>query len=743
MKKIFYFLAKKISYTFSVCLFVVFGFWLSATFGYFLGIAFLTSANYDAIYNDIMKWYPISILITSLLYYVQCGLLTPIKIPALARSLRQINRSFSGDKLNELNDDEELNLLFEDISFLPAYNMIGAVLFAAITVLLMFGLISFDHVMSGTFSYDIVKEIIRVGLIGFGVTAVISGMTSYLSTDILTGRERTVCYNELRRRGYNIPPITYIRLGVKLSFFLILLIISLLTFGALIERGRYYGETDNTLIVVYFVLTVFACFILMYINASSILRIFADIRRVAKEITSGGEGEFRVLPMEREFADIEYTIMEMKRELEEHKKDMELSVEERTTELQNALSDLKERDDLVQKQLDMASTIQRGILPGRIDDWNGLKFSARYLAMEKIGGDFYDVYQLGGNKLSLLIADVSGHGIPAALVTAMAKISFGNAHLKYDSPRMIFQDVNQDMLDHVKTQDYLTCFILVIDDDYNVTYANASHQKGMLLRTGEAKIELLDTGGLFIGAIEDASDTYEEKEVKLNFGDRIILYTDGIPEAVNDEKKEYTNERLEEVVIKNRELPLEDFTDFIIEDLQRFMGRSVIQDDVTLLVVELEQDETIEIIKRVKYLSKDNKFYEAIDQLQNGLTLYPDNEKILYNLAKSYFRVNEFEKVVEYINRYLETNKNNKYAYYIGGTAYFQMIDYDNANQFYDQALKLDPNFVNALFASGMVHKKSGSLDDAARCFEKVVDIDGTNQRALYELNELKSSDSV
>ena len=78
--------------------------------------------------------------------------------------------------------------------------------------------------------------------------------------------------------------------------------------------------------------------------------------------------------------------------------------------------------------------------------------------MEKIGGDFYDVFQLKDNKIGVLIADVSGHGIPAALVTAMAKISFGNAGYQFDSPKRIFQEVNKNIIDHMKTQDYHDLF---------------------------------------------------------------------------------------------------------------------------------------------------------------------------------------------------------------------------------------------------------------------------------------------
>ncbi|HPA72424.1 MAG TPA: SpoIIE family protein phosphatase, partial [Spirochaetota bacterium] len=433
-----------------------------------------------------------------------------------------------------------------------------------------------------------------------------------------------------------------------------------------------------------------------------------------------------------------YAMIGMSREITEHRRNMEQQVEQRTKELQNVLADLKERDDLIQKQLDMASLIQRSILPGHIDEWLEMKFSVRYIAMEKIGGDFYDVYQLKDNKLGILVADVSGHGIPAALVTTMAKISFGNACMKIDSPRRIFQEVNQNILDHVKTQDYLTAFFITLDDEYNVTYANASHQKAILLKTEEGRLEHLDTNGLFIGTIEEARETYEEKTTKLDYGDKIILYTDGIPEATNINREEYSNQRFEEVVLKNRHLSLEDFTSFIVEDVQRFVGNAPVEDDITLVVLELARDEAVDVIKAAKKLADEQKFYEAIDHMERGLQVYKDNRKIMYNLAKYYFRVNNYGKAVEYVGNYIAQDRKNKYAYYIGGAAFYQMMDYKNAVDFLENAVRIDPNFVNAHFALAMVYKKKGDAAEALRSFERVLALDPDNRMAQFEATELR-----
>jgi len=734
---IFEWLNRKFSYTFALCFLTIFGGWMSAVFGYFLGTSFILS-EYQEMHYLAVKWLPLSVLIPTLLHYITFGFLTPLGIPALLKPLRDINNAFKEGTLNTSLSNNELQVLYIQLSHLPMYNMIAASLFGTMCGFVLMGLGYYDMVMHGTLTILKMKIGIKIVTIGVLVVVVLYGMSTYLLTEIIVNPHRAQIYQELRKRNINIYPRGLIGLRIKFSFFIILMIITLLTFAAMMEQHRLYEETRYISILTYFLVSVVAGVFLMYINSDSVMRILDEMGIVTKRISSGQDAWFRIMSYEREFAEIEFSILEMAKEIEEHRKNLELKVEQRTEELREALASLKEKDDMIQKQLEIASNIQRSILPGRIDDWNELKFSVRYIAMEKIGGDFYDVYQIKGDKLGILIADVSGHGIPAALITSMAKISFSSATQQYDSPKRVFQEVNQNILEHIKTQDYMTAFFVVIDDDYNVTYSNASHQKAILIRSDEGRTELLDTNGLFIGAIEEARETYEEKETKLKYGDRLLLYTDGIPEAANMEREEYSVERLLEISLKNRHLPLEDFTSYIIEDVQRFKGKAPVEDDITLLVIELARDEAVDIIKQAKKLIDEHKYYEAIDYLERSLALYPNNRKLIYNLAKNYFRVNNFGKSSELIEQYLEMDKRNKYAYYVGGAAYYQMMNYEKAIQLLEKAQSLDPNFTNALFALGMAYKKVGMYQDALQIFERVANIDPDNKMALFEINEIR-----
>jgi len=732
--RFFYFLARNISYTFAVSFFTVIIAWIVATFGFFLGISFVTY-SFDKLYVYFIRLLPVAVIIVTIMHYVQFGFLTPLKIPAVLQSHRRINKAF---KVNFEVADEDVHRLYRYFTELPVQNTMTSVLYAAIVGIIIIGSALYEYKVTGMMTLNEVKLINKIIALSVIITMILYGMSTYLVTESLTSNERALLYNQIIKTGEKKRPGALIGIRIKFVFFIVLMIITLLTFAALMEKSRYENTYEPWVIISYFIISLFAGFYLMQVNISSITRVLVDMQRVTREIASGGRAGFDILSLEHEISTIQYSLMEMAWEIDDHRKNLEGMVDQRTQELQEALTDLKGRDTQIQKQLDMASVIQRSILPGKIDDWNELKFVVRYVAMEKIGGDFYDIHQLKDDKLGIMIADVSGHGIPAALVTTMAKISFGNAGSRSDSPKNIFQEVNQNILDHVKTQDYMTCFMVSIDDNYNVVYSNASHQKAILLRTSRGEIELLDTNGLFIGALEDARDTYDEKTTKLEYGDRIILYTDGIPEALNEERKEYSNRRLEEVIVRNRVMPLEEFADFILEDVQRYIGNAALEDDITLLVIELARDEAVDIIKNSKKLINSHEYYEAIELLEKGLEKFPDNQKILYNLAKNYFRVNNYSKCIEIAERYLEHDKRNKYAFYICGAAYYQMLDYQSSIRYLERAVEIDSHFMNALFALGMSFKKQGDMEKAEKTFNHVIDIDSDNKMALFELKLIK-----
>ncbi len=732
--KLFYFLSRNISYTFSVAFFTnIFG-WLAIIFSYFLASSFLL-ISYDKITNHFFQWLPLIFLSFSFIYFVFFGFFTPVKIPALMKRHRRINTLFSR---NLKAEDAYMKNSYGDFSDLVMNNTSSSVIIIVATGAAMTVMAFNNFFIAGNFTLIEFKSTVKVIALASVVATLLLGMATHLLTENLTNNERAELYNELLKKGVKIKPHSLIGVNVNFYFFVIIMFIILFSFVALLERLRMDAPGNILILAVYLAGSILLGLILARVNANSILKILNDMSRVTREIASGKRAGFQVLSLGKEFSSIEFALMEMAWEIEEHRRNLELKVQERTDDLEKAMTSLRIRDDQIQKQLDMASVIQRSMLPDRLDDWNEIKFSVRYNAMEKIGGDFYDIFQLKDNKIGVIIADVSGHGIPAALVTAMAKISFGNAGVLYDSPRRIYQEVNKNIIEHMKTQDYLTCFMVAIDDDYNVTYSNASHQKAVLLRSESGEVEYLDTGGLFIGALEEARDTYEEKFTTLNYGDRIILYTDGIPEAQNIEKKEYSNDGFEKSILAHKDKDLEEYTESLIADVRDYMGEMGSIDDITLLVIELVWDEAVDVVKSSRKMVAAHKYLEAIEVLENGLERFPGNQKILYNLAKNYFRVNNYSKAVQTIEKYIEKDRKNKFAYYINGASYYQMMDYKAAVDQFNMAVAIDQNMVNSLFALAMSYKNLGDYDSAVQIFERVINIDSDNKMALFEIRQIE-----
>ncbi|HNV49142.1 MAG TPA: hypothetical protein PKJ16_19040, partial [Spirochaetota bacterium] len=141
--RFFYLLARRTSYGFAIVFFTVLGGWLGAFFGYYLGFSFLLST--DGTYTSlVLKWFPLAVLVPTFIHYVHFGLLSPIQIPALARSLRLINNNIKGDALRPNIGDDELVALYRSFSDLPTYNAAFAAFYALLVGLLTIGLVYYD-----------------------------------------------------------------------------------------------------------------------------------------------------------------------------------------------------------------------------------------------------------------------------------------------------------------------------------------------------------------------------------------------------------------------------------------------------------------------------------------------------------------------------------------------------------------------------------------------------------------------
>lgn len=257
--------------------------------------------------------------------------------------------------------------------------------------------------------------------------------------------------------------------------------------------------------------------------------------------------------------------------------------------LNQEIRDRKAAEAHLLRDLEMARTIQERMLPevDRMPSSTRLSFGSRYLALESVGGDLYDVIRLSPDRTAVFIADVSGHGVPAALVTAMAKAVFTTAVSGEASPGEMMRQANQSMFNFIgDLTHYLSAFLCIIDlQKEELTYCVAGHPVALLLRSSNLELEELSTEETFLlGVMPDFSFRTETKPLRK--GDRILMFTDGVVEATNTRGEQFGNERLAHFLQENGHRPPAEFVRSIVDRVEEFCGDQARADDVAVVCID-------------------------------------------------------------------------------------------------------------------------------------------------------------
>ena len=239
----------------------------------------------------------------------------------------------------------------------------------------------------------------------------------------------------------------------------------------------------------------------------------------------------------------------------------------------------------ISKELETARSIQQSILPATTPSTPGLEIVARYLPMTEVAGDFYDFLDRGDGRLGVLVADVSGHGVPAAIIASMVKIALAAQEDHADDPARVMAGMNHALCGKFELA-YVTATYAFLDPaQRTLAYASAGHPP-ILLQRASGEIESLAEGGLVLGFDPDAP--YSKASVALNPGDRLLLYTDGLLEAADLRGAFFGDARLFESLRATAAVDLCASVTNLLSDLTAWQGRgSPLTDDVTLVAVAL------------------------------------------------------------------------------------------------------------------------------------------------------------
>ncbi len=252
--------------------------------------------------------------------------------------------------------------------------------------------------------------------------------------------------------------------------------------------------------------------------------------------------------------------------------------------LKSAHDELYEKNQLIQKELEYAKRLQQFIIPKDFSFISYPAISGRYLPIADIGGDLFDCYKLSDTKVGVLIADVTGHGIPAALVMSMAKMTFNIYAYEILHTQKLMEKINEEMRGLLLDMQYITAFYMLIDiEKKTISFTNAGHTRPLYYRKSSDKIIALDTNGLFLG-IDDKS-LYEQKTIHFEEGDRCILYTDGITEIKNENREEFGEHRLAKFLKQHHEKP-ESFCQHLLNTLDHFSPIDQRNDDIAFMYID-------------------------------------------------------------------------------------------------------------------------------------------------------------
>ncbi len=284
-----------------------------------------------------------------------------------------------------------------------------------------------------------------------------------------------------------------------------------------------------------------------------------------------------------------YRVHLMQEAIRAYSVELESMVEDRTRTLNHALQGLRVRDTQMREELHIASDIQKLLLPQMPLALPGLRLEGIYLPMHTVSGDYYDIAAAPDGHHAILFADVSGHGVPAALVMTMLKTIFQDIALRMNDPSEILSHLNNRLEENLaRSGTYATACTVIIAPGGSVSYANAGHRPMLVARQGSSVIESFDSEGVLLGAYKSTPENFPARIFKCEPGDRIYLYTDGVTESPvgNDI---FGDERLLDFLTRQKQNPPAEICRQLARLLESTRHPREQEDDITFLIVDFAQ----------------------------------------------------------------------------------------------------------------------------------------------------------
>lgn len=235
----------------------------------------------------------------------------------------------------------------------------------------------------------------------------------------------------------------------------------------------------------------------------------------------------------------------------------------------------------MEQQLSIARDIQQGLLPREFRHWPHLQVTGINQSCQTVGGDYFDIMELAPGRVAIIIADVSGKGLGAALLTTMLQGALSGMTIG-QAPALVFANVNRFLCDHSQLERYATMFFAMLDTAGRFEYINAGHPSPLLVRKGEVQAPF-PAECFPVGLLPDAE--FKSCAGELLPGDTLVLFSDGVSEARNPRDEEFGVGRLKEVIAANASTPVEQMQSAVLSAVAEFTRGAAQADDITLLLI--------------------------------------------------------------------------------------------------------------------------------------------------------------
>ena len=407
---------------------------------------------------------------------------------------------------------------------------------------------------------------------------------------------------------------------------------------------------------------------------------------------------------------------------------------------------LNEARRRIESDLKLGRAVQSHIIQQKLDPWNGIHFFCHYAPMVEVSGDYLNVFRQGKN-VTAVIADVSGHGVGAALVTMALHHHLGQCMEVATSLPDLIYEINQRIMPNLPDGVYFTMQIIRLYQDFTYSFVSAGHPKLMHFNLENGACRALDSTGLPCGLVDVRRSDYQEQFGKLEPGDFLVLLTDGFAEQRNGAGQQFTPERIIAAFQAEREVLLEKGGGALASDLgsgflARFAEHSrdvLAEDDLTLLILQRSTEtQSAEILyEKARRASGQTAFALAREAYMRE----PSYLKNIYFMAVILFRNKEYEPAVELLKEYiLYGGESGDRVLYMLGSCLYQLGRLDEAKVHFKKSLSANHGLAEAALMLARIYLKEKRPRRALKIVETAYGYNPGHVRLKEALHKLRKA---